>query len=167
MPNLLLAVANWLHLLATVTWIGGMVAQRLIVVPAVLRLGKEGNLQEADVRLVLHTIHQRAGQYTYGAIAVFIITGLAMLSRNASYSGVLSLGNLWTQVILVKHVVVAVLVASSAYMMTTANRMPQPGDEAAFAHWAERHSDLADLNVLLGVVVLGLTAVATSIPVGG
>ena len=167
MPNLLLAVANWLHLLATVTWIGGMVVQRLIVVPSVLRLAKEGKILPADARLVLHTIHQRAGQFVYGSIAVFIITGLAMLSRNANYNGVLSTGNLWAQVILLKHAVVALLVISSAYMMTRASRTPPPDDEAGFARWAERHTELADLNLLLGVVVLALTAVATSIPAGG
>jgi uncharacterized membrane protein len=136
-------------------------------VPAVQRLGRDGTLQQADVRLVLHAVHQRAGQFTYGAIAVFIISGLAMLSRNVNYAGILSIGNLWTQVILIKHAVVAILVVSTVYMMTAANRMPQPGDDAGFALWAERHTDLAELNLLLGVVVLALTAVATSIPAGG
>lgn len=162
MPITLLAIANWLHLLATVVWIGGMVVQKLIVVPAVRKLPAETQ------RPVLRAIEQRAATFTYGAIGVFLITGLTMMSQNANYAGALVFDSLWTRIILIKHAVIAALVISTAYVNTTVNRRlaASEGDEAAYARWAERQQDLADVNVLLGVVVLGLTAIATAIPAG-
>jgi uncharacterized membrane protein len=161
MPITLLAIANWLHLLATVVWIGGIVVQRLIVAPAVRKL------PQATQRQALRAIEQRAASFTYGAIGVFFITGLTMMSQNANYAGVLIFENLWTRIIVVKHLVVVLLVVSTAYLNTAVNRRLQTDDEAEYARWAERQNDIADVNLLLGVVILGLTAIATAIPAGG
>ena len=168
MPITLLAIANFLHLIATITWVGGMIISRLIITPAVRKLAQSGDLTEADQRAVLRAIGQRGASFTYGAIVVFIITGLAMLSLNPNYAGFLVFGNLWTQVILVKHVVVAALIISTAYINTTVNRkLASADDEQEYARWQERRKDLSDVNFLLGLIILGLTAIATSIPAGG
>jgi len=161
MPNLLLAIANFLHLLATIVWIGGMVISRLIIGPAL------AGLPEETRRTVTGAIGQRATSFTYGAIVIFLITGLAMLSKNANYAGLLVLDNLWTRVILLKHLTVAALIISTAYVNTTVSRKLQTADEAQRARWAERRKDLGDVNFLLGLVILGLTAIATAIPAGG
>jgi uncharacterized membrane protein len=168
MPITLLAIANFLHLIATITWVGGMIIMRLIVTPALRTLTRQGGLSEAEQRAVLRAIGQRGASYTSGAIVVFIITGLAMLSLNPNYTGFLVFGNLWTQIILLKHVAVAGLIISTAYINTTVNRRLASADnEQEYARWQERRRDLADVNFLLGLVILGLTAIATSIPAGG
>ena len=170
MPNLLLSIANFLHLLATVTWIGGLVLMRLVVQPALAVAVKEGTLDGTQRRAVHCAIARRLGSFTFGAIVLFIISGLAMLSRNANFAGILSFSTLWAQVILLKHAVVAVLIVTSAYQIRAVSWRLSEGSTASetdIARWQERHQDLADVNLLLGVVVLGLTAVATSVPVGG
>jgi uncharacterized membrane protein len=162
MPNLLLAIANYLHLLATIVWIGGLVISRLIIAPALAPLPAETR------RIVLHTIGQRAASFTYGAIGVFIISGLAMLSKNANYSGLVAFDNLWTRVILLKHLTVAGLILSTAYVNSSVTpKLQAAGDDAERARWAERRKDLGDVNVLLALVILALTAIATAIPPAG
>lgn len=158
MPNLLLAIANFLHLMATIVWIGGMIIARLVISPAL------AGLPDDTRRTVGRAIGQRATSYTYGAIVVFLITGLAMLSQNANFAGVLVFDSTWTQLILVKHAAVAALILSTAYVNTSVTRHLQSDDLVARARWAERRQDLGDVNVLLGLIILGLTALATAIP---
>lgn len=163
MPITLLAIANFLHLIATMTWIGGMILARLVIAPALAKLPPETG------RSAMRAIAERAASYTYGALVVFVITGLAMLSQNPNYAGFLVFDTLWTRVILIKHAVIVVLVISTAYVNETVNRklaVLAPGD-AGYARWAERRKDLGDMNFLLGLIILGLTAIATSIPAGG
>lgn len=162
MPITLLAIANFLHLLATVTWIGGMVVARLIIVPALAKFPDDAR------RDAMAAIGQRASSYTYGAIVVFFITGLTMLSQNPNFAGFLVLSNTWTIVILIKHVVIALLVISTAYVNETVNRkLRETRGTADYARWSERRKDMSDANFLLALIVLGLTAIATSIPPGG
>ncbi len=162
MPNLLLSIANFLHLLATIVWIGGLIIARLIIAPALK------DLPDDTRRAAVRAIGQRAASFTYGAIGVFIITGLAMLSKNANFAGVLVLDSLWTRVILLKHVAVAALIIGTAYVNTTVNRKQQAAaTDAERALWAERRKDMGDLNLLLALVILALTAIATAIPPAG
>ena len=158
----MLSIANFLQLLATIVWIGGLIVGRLIITPG-LR-----DLPEDTRRAAARAISQRAASFTYGAIGVFIITGLAMLSKNANYAGILVLDSLWTRLILVKHLAVAALIVSTAYANTTvAGRLQAAATDAERALWAERRKDAGDVKVVLGLVVLGPTAIATAIPAGG
>jgi uncharacterized membrane protein len=149
-----------LHLLATIVWIGGMIIGRVIVAPALKGL-PDDTRREAG-----RAIGQRAASFTYWAIGVFIITGLAMLSQNANYAGFLVLDSMWTRVILVKHLAIAALVVSTAYVNSTvSSRIEAAASDAERTVWLERRKDLGDVNLLLGVVILGLAAIATAIPV--
>ena len=164
MPITLLAIANFLHLIATMTWIGGMIVSRLIIGPALAGLPPETR------RSAMRAIGERGASYTYGALVIFVITGLAMLSQNPNYAGLLVFDTLWTRIILVKHAVIVLLVISTAYVNETVNRKLAalgPGNDTEYARWAERRTDLGDMNFLLGLIILGLTAIATSIPAGG
>ncbi len=158
MPNLLLAIANFLHLMATIVWIGGMIIGRLVITPAL------AGLPDDTRNVVARAIGQRAASYTYDAIVVFLITGLAMLSQNANFAGAFVFDSIWTRLILVKHAAVAALILSTAYVNTSVTPHLQSDDDAERARWAERRQDLSDVNVLLGLIVLGLTALATAIP---
>jgi putative copper resistance protein D len=161
MPNLLLAIVNFLHLLATIVWIGGMIIARLIITPALAGLPDETR------RPAMHAIGRRDASFTYGTIVIFLITGLTMLSKNANYSGLLVLDSTWTRVILLKHLAVAALIISTAYANTAIARHLLTEDATDHAAWAERRKDLADVNLLLGLTILGLTAIATAIPPAG
>ena len=68
-----------------------------------------------------------------------------------------------------KHLVIAALVVSAAVLMPAVNRRVEAaaGNDEKFARWQERRQDLADVNLLPGLVILGLTAIATAIPAGG
>lgn len=170
MPIPLLAVANLLHLLAVVVWIGGLVVFRLVVWPATDAVVRGGHVSELARRSLVSSLNRRSTSLTYGAMVIFLITGTAMMSQNPNYQGFLQIGSLWTIVILAKHVVIAGLVLSTVYVSNSINKQMDrlaPGEDAAYARLEERQKDMLDLNALLGVIVLGLTAIATAIPAGG
>jgi len=101
-------------------------------------------------------------------MVLFVLTGVTMLSQNVNYLGFANLSNLWSQVILLKHVAVGTLIVTTAY--TNRVILPQMEHLARrravkdMERWHERHSDMLDLNLSLGLVILALTAIATAIP---
>jgi putative copper export protein len=99
------------------------------------------------------------------------VTGLIQMSLNKHYDGVLQITNDWTRAILLKHVAVLGMIAIGAAMqwgvapaLDRAAILVQRGREAPdLARLQRRERQLTALNLILGVIVLLFTAIATSI----
>src|SRR5262245_6276700 len=74
MPSVLRAVILWLHLLAALTWIGGLLFQAMVVFPA---LGR-GQLTAERLRFSL-SLEVRFRAIMWPAIGVLLFTGLVNL----------------------------------------------------------------------------------------
>lgn len=162
--NLLLALSFWLHMVATIVWVGGLALMALVVWPGARAvLGPGPQLAE-----LLSRLHQRFNPLAWVSLAVLVVTGLAQMAANENYDGLLNVNNAWTAAILVKHLAVIGMVAIGAYMqwslqpalarlaVRAAHGRPAPEAEALQA----RELSLTRLNLACGLVVLALTAVA-------
>jgi uncharacterized membrane protein len=112
MPNIptwALASVFWLHLLATVTWIGSLVSIYVLVLPISGR-----TLKPVDELAVLDGIQKRLEPITWFSVSVLIVTGLFQMSVNPHYNGFLSTSGQWSLAILSKHILVASLIVVSA-----------------------------------------------------
>jgi len=145
-----------------------MMSLRLLVLPGLRDAQRGAGLDQEAATALLLAIHRRFLSLTYGAMVLFVLTGVTMLSQNVNYLGFANLSNLWSQVILLKHVAVGTLIVTTAY--TNRVILPQMEHLARrravkdMERWHERHSDMLDLNLSLGLVILALTAIATAIP---
>jgi uncharacterized membrane protein len=157
----LLAASYLVHILATVTWIGGIVFMAMVVTPAIER-------EPGSYRL-LSAIQRRFTPIANLCLAVLIVTGMVQLTSNSNYVGFLNFSNTWAKAILLKHVTVGAMILTALYMnlvlqpdinrtgMLLASGKARPEETATLAR---RRSQLSQINMVLSIVVLLFTAIA-------
>ena len=168
-PLLALILTYWLHMLATVVWLGGLAALSILVLPSA-----RGTLEIGAYSRLLEGIQRRLDPLGWLCLAVLVGTGLFQMSANPNYQGFLAINNRWAVAILTKHVLFFAMTASSAYLtwgilpalrraaMRHARRQSGAANEAdaEMQRLQRREALLLRLNLLLGVVILALTALA-------
>lgn len=154
------AAAVWLHSLATVVLLGYYAILALIVIP-VLRSVVNG----PAIGRVIPDIERRALPLIVAAIVVFLGTGLYLMLSDARFSGFGHFfGSTWSTLIVIKHVVVVALVGVGVYLdLLVMPAIAGPVDEAARTAAVTRLARSATAMVILGAIVLLLTAAAQAL----
>lgn len=168
MPTLILALNYWLHLVATVLWLGGLAALALIVWPGLLHKSADGLPAET-----MDAIERRFWPVANVSLATLIITGTLQMSEDPHYRGFLKIDSPWAIGLLAKHIVIGgIIIASIALQWSVrpaldrAALLARRGDAEARAEEAalrRRSRQLIWLSLGLGVLVLMLTAFITAL----
>ena len=160
-PTWALAGLFWLHILATVTWIGSLVAIYWLVMPAAGRI-----LKPVDDLALLDAIQKRLEPVGWFSVSVLIVTGLFQMSVNPHYNGFLSTSGQWALAILGKHTLVAGLITVSAVhtwdVLPTMRRVLMRKDKAdpqELQKLQRRERTLLRVSLVLGALILLATAV--------
>src|SRR5512135_2025626 len=161
-PPLALAALYWLHMLATVVWLGGLSAFSIFVLPAA-----HSTLAPDVYGKLLGKLQERLQQVAWLSLAVLGATGLFQLSANVHYNGLLNLNSSWAVAIFIKHLTVLVMVAASAYstwgvlpalrrtaLLRSAGKDVNPAQVQALER---RELLILRGNLALSVIVLALT----------
>jgi uncharacterized membrane protein len=162
-PTWALTIAFWLHMLATVVWIGGLAALSILVLPAARKA-----LDASAYAALIESIQRRLDPLGWLCLLLLVATGLVQMSANPNYRGFLAINNQWAVAILIKHIVFAGMTAVSAYLtwgllpaLRRAALLQAHGQAAAGAErLRSQELLLLRLNLLLGFLVLALTALA-------
>ena len=150
-------------MLATVAWIGGLVALVVLILPIARRI------LDADVYATfLEQIQRRLDPLGWLSLAVLLATGLFQLSASPNYEGFLSFSNRWAVAILIKHILFFGMIAVSAYLtwgvLPSLRRVAikrAKGIETEEAERLQRRETLLlRVNLILGILILGLTSLA-------
>ena len=108
-PSWALALTYWLHLLATVSWIGSLAGVSFLVLPAMRRaLNPETQL------IFIEAMQKRLEPIAWFSMSLLVLTGLFQMSVNPHYDGFLSISTQWSLAILTKHLLGIVMVVVSA-----------------------------------------------------
>lgn len=108
-PTWALALTFWLHLFATVTWVGSLAGVSLLVLPAMQRsLDPEAQL------VFIEALQKRLEPIAWFSMSLLLVTGLFQMSVNPHYDGFLSTSTQWSIAILIKHILGIVMVVVSA-----------------------------------------------------
>jgi uncharacterized membrane protein len=162
-PYWALSIIYWLHMLATITWIGGLAALALLVLPAARTV-----LEAPLYARLLEAVQRRLDPLGWLSLAVLVGTGMFQMSANPNYQGFLAVANRWAAAILVKHLVFLGMIIASAYMTwgllpalrREALRASHGLGAAGIGRLQRRQRMLLTLNLVLGLIVLLLTALA-------
>jgi len=163
-PAVALTIAFWLHMLATISWVGGQAALALIVFPL-----SRKTLGLDEHRRLLTAVNRRMTTVGGISLAVLIGTGLIQMSANPNFNGLLVGGNRWAVAILLKHIAFICILGLSAYQtwgvapaIERVALLQSRGRAAPETQSTLRRREELILrgNVLLSVVVLLLTALA-------
>jgi uncharacterized membrane protein len=163
MPTLLLALNYWLHLLATVVWLGG-----LAMLVAAAWSGKRRAAGAA-----LDDLERRFRPLANVSLLVLLVTGMIQMGGDPHYEGWFAVRNAWSATLLAKHLVVLVMIGVSLMLqfgaapaLERAHLLAErgvSGGEAERAAARRRLRRLTAANLALGVLVLMLTAYMTAL----
>ncbi|PJF34518.1 MAG: hypothetical protein CUN49_15270 [Candidatus Thermofonsia Clade 1 bacterium] len=167
----LLTLSLFLHLLATVAWLGGLLLLSLIIMPSARALLAH-NEGTAALLSLLDKLRKRFQVIANLSLLVLLTTGLYQMSASPYYTGFLQIDNDWSRAMLIKHVAVIGMIGVGALMqfgvlpaLERAALLAARGKEDAreTARLRLREQRLTALNLALGVLTLACTAVAAAI----
>jgi len=150
MSQILIALSEWLHAIATVVFVGYFLLLALIYLP-VLSKGDGTALSE---------ISKRSRSWLYVSLLIFLITGFYLTLADPNYLGLANFGNLWTILMLVKHVLILGMIAIGFWFNAILRVGPMMRSNSGAAQAAIRFRLYANLMAISGVIVLLLTALA-------
>ncbi len=161
----ILSISYWIHLLATVVWLGDIALSALMAWPAL----RAGSLEHNQ----WFQLQRRFVPWANASLALLLVTGFIQMTNDENYTGFLSVDSLWAWAILIKHIAVLgmILVASYAQLrlypaMDRALLLAQ--QKPALAAEEQRNlvrtdSRLLRINLLCAAGVLFFTAMATAV----
>lgn len=158
-----LTAAYWLHMLATVVWIGTLAALALIVIPSARR-----SLEAQAFAALLGSIQKRIDPISWFCLALLTGTGLFQMSASPQYEGFLVISSSWGLAILIKHLTFGLMILASAYMTwfllpeLRRNAIRQTQGQTTDPALERRSLLLMNLNLILSIFILALTAIARS-----
>ncbi len=161
----ILAISYWIHLLATVVWLGGMALMAIIAWPAL----QQGTL--ADNQWA--AIQRRFAPWASGSLVLLLITGFVQMTNDSNYGGFLAMDGTWAYAMLLKHIaflgMVVITVYTQAMLYPAMKRTALLAEKrpslasAEQAALSRREQTLLRLNLLCAALVLLFTAIATAV----
>ena len=161
--NYYYAALDWIHLIGTVTWIGGMIFYVLILMPSMKAI------EPSQAGKLVGALTKRYAIFVWGAIILLIVTGILIsLNRNVrlfqNTRGIL-LG--------IKHIVIACMIIVGAVIskgigprlaappkLPPDSAAPPSGPPPQIIKLRKLAGRLGSLNLLLGIAVLALTTLS-------
>jgi uncharacterized membrane protein len=167
MPEPVLTISYFLHMIATVFWIGGLVIFLLLVWP---EARQTLNDPEASRRIEMR-LRRRFRPIANLSLVVLLGTGMIQMSANDNYDGLLQFTNTWSIAMLLKHIAYAGMVVIAGLIqfgiapaLERANLLASKGKQPEeWAKLLKRERQFTWLMGGLGILVLFFTAIATAV----
>ncbi len=157
MSQFLIALSLWLHNLAAVIFIGYYILLALIYLPALQ--ASAPNSPGATITAI--SKHSRA--WLYAALIVFAASGVYLTLEDPSYLGLANFGNLWTLLMLVKHVLILVMIVVGLWFNAILRVGPTASSNTGSAQAIANFRRYVNIMAGTGTAVLLLSAVAQAL----
>lgn len=154
MRELILVTSYWIHLVATVIWIGGITFILFIAIPSAKQvLG-------ADAGKLMGEIAKRFTPLANYSIALMVITGIALTGLNKEFSEFGILKNNWTMVLTLKHILVFGMIVIHFYRgLALVPKIMRAASDTEKATLQKLSMNLVKVNFGLGMLVLLLSGI--------
>lgn len=110
---------------------------------------------------------KRFRRLIYGSILLLLLSGVPMTLLNENYLGAFQFGNTFSQLILVKHIFVTVLILLSVYafeiLAPRVAKLAAKGPSPELARLQRLQLRLAATGLLLGIIILILISTALAL----
>jgi uncharacterized membrane protein len=155
MREIILTGAYWLHLIATVIWIGGITFVLFFVIPS----GRQ--ISGGEAAKLTGEISKRFTPIANYSIILLIVTGAVLTAVKKQFFGI---GNGWSSGLIVKHVFVLGMVAVHFYRgLVLAPRIARTELASRKASLQKLSLNLVKVNFCLGVIVLLLSGIISTL----
>ncbi|MGE4541228.1 MAG: DUF4149 domain-containing protein [Bacteroidales bacterium] len=148
-----LTVLDFIHQMATIAWIGGMVFNLLAVMPTVSKV-----LEPALAGKFMGSLMKRVRVIVYVSLLVLFVTGIPMKIASEYYVAIINFDTAWETASFVKHVLVAILALVALYsfelLSPKVGRLAAKGPSAELVSLRKRQQKLAAVSFLLGIAIV-------------
>ena len=149
MKELILITFYWLHLLATVVWIGGIIFILFIAIPS------SKQVLGAEAGKLMGEISKRFTPLANYSIFLLVITGVALAGFNKQFSGIRLFENNWINVLSLKCILVFGMVIIHFYRGLILTRKIGKTESASEKASLQKLSlNLVKVNFGFGMLVL-------------
>lgn len=145
-----LSIMNWLHLIATVAWIGGIITNMFVVVPTARE-----NLEPPVMSRFMGAFTRRLRLIIYISMGILVVTGVFMMIFNKYYLGLFGFGNIWTLFVVIKHILVVILIIMGIYILQFL--FPKIGQLSTKGP-SPQLAELQKRQMLMGMASIGIAA---------
>ncbi len=150
---LVLTILDFIHQMATIAWIGGMVFNLLAVLPTVSKV-----LEPAQAGKFMSALMKRVRVIVYVSLLVLFVTGIPMKIASEYYVAIINFDTIWETASFVKHVLVAILALLALYsfelLAPRVGRLASKGSSAELIQLRARQKKLAAASFLLGITIV-------------
>jgi len=145
-------LVTFLHDLFTAAWIGGLITLGLSVMPAIRKILGKG----PETKKIMDAIQKRNSVLVYASMIGLVLTGLLQANRTPEFLGLFSLGNTYSVVLAVKHILVIAMIVIALYRSLVLTKNTTPKQERL-------KKVLMMSNIGFGILVLLLSGIATAL----
>ena len=149
---------DFLHLMATIAWIGGMFFNFLVVMPTVNKV-----LDPATTGRFMGVLMKRVRVIVYSSLLILFVTGIPMKIASEYYVAIINFDNNWEIVGFIKHVFVALLAImaflSFEIVSPKVAKLAAKGPSPELFSMKKKQMMLGALAFLFGIAVIFLSAI--------
>jgi uncharacterized membrane protein len=167
-PSWFLTIIYWLHMMATVIWVGGLTSLSVLFIPSIKKVLD----YQKQAELIIE-IQKKFRPLGWFSLIVLSGTGLIQMSAHPKYGGFLAIDNQWALAILFKHGIIVLLIASMAMInwgilpamrkIALRQSIGKTINTVEKQRLEKRERLLVRVNLGLSIIVLALTAWARSV----
>jgi uncharacterized membrane protein len=148
---------KWIHLMATVAWIGGMFTNFFIYIPSIAKI-----LDPPLAGKLMAVVMKRFRVMVYISMAVFLVSGIMMGSLRLGSGNFFNSGNEMVAILLIKIplyvVMVFLAIVAFEFVAPRVARLAAEGPAPKLQKAQRFQKVLALAGFVLGVLVLALSA---------
>ena len=154
------SIVDWLHLIATVFWIGGIILNFLAISPSARE-----SLEPPVMARFMDSFMKRFRIIAYVCMGVLVITGVVMMLFSPKYASGFDLSSTWMLFLMLKHIFVVVLIIIGIYILEVVYpRIKQVGAKGPSPEMPKLQALLGKLGMtgfIVGLLILLFTAVTS------
>ena len=153
-------IIDWLHLLATVGWIGGIFVNVVVLSPSARE-----SMEPPIMGRFMSAYMKRFRVLAYVCMGVLVVTGVVMMLFSPEYMSGFDLGTPWALFLMLKHIFVVILIILGIYIMQVLypkiEKAGAKGPSPEMAKLQKSLITLGSINFVIGLLILLFTAVTS------
>ncbi|MGD2294283.1 MAG: DUF4149 domain-containing protein [Candidatus Aminicenantes bacterium] len=151
----LITLMNWIHLFATVAWIGGITTMIFVVSP-----GVKAALEPPVIGKLMDVLVKRMKMLVYINAALLIVTGFVLQGLNPAYADY-GFGSRLPAILVIKHILILIMIILGIYVSEKVgpkiSKLAAKGPSPEIGRLQKKQVSIGFINFILGLLVLLLS----------
>jgi len=168
MPIWVLSFSYWIHMIATVIWLGGLISITFVVLPFIQK-----KITGEEKEKILSSLQNYLNPLGWFCLFILVGTGMFQMSAHPSYQGFLSIENDWAVALFIKHIFIIFMVIAMGYLtwfvlpglkrIALKQKLGKDIDSLELSRYRNQERLILWTNSILAIFVLIFTAWARSV----